>query len=73
MPLLIQTTYWVCMIQINLNLVTLNTEQLIPYSRISLVDTISSLQDSEGGGIPISEVHELLIKIHDILDDAVSK
>ena len=29
--------------------------------------------DSEGGVIPVSEVHELFLKVHDILDNAVSK
>ena len=52
---------------------TFDTEQLISHLRVSLVDTISSLPDSEGGVIPVSEVHELLIKFHDILDNAVSK
>ena len=52
---------------------TVHMEQLISYLRVALVDTISSLPDSEGGVIPLSEVHELLIKIHDILDNAVSK
>ena len=51
----------------------LNMEQLIPHIRVVLVDTISSLPDSEGVVIPVSEVHELPIKIHDILDNAVSK
>ena len=41
---------------------TLGTEQLISYLRVSLVDTISSLPDSEGGVIPVSEVCELHIK-----------
>ena len=52
---------------------TLNTEQLISHLRVAFVDTISSLLDSEEGVIPASEVHELLIKVHDILDNAVSK
>ena len=42
-------------------------------SRVALVETISSLPDFEGGVIPVSEVCELLIKAHDILDNAVSK
>ena len=37
------------------------------------VGTISSLPDYEGEVIPVLEVHELLIKIHDILDHAMSK
>ena len=52
---------------------TLDTEQLIPHLRISLLDTVSSLPDSEGGIIPVSEVHDLLLNVHDILDMAVSK
>ena len=48
-------------------------EQLISHLRVALVDTISPLHNSEGGVIPMSEVCELLIKIHDILDNAVSK
>ena len=48
-------------------------EQVISHIRVSLVETISSLPDSEGEVIPVSEVHELLIKIHDILDNAMSK
>ena len=52
---------------------TLNMEHLISHLRVALVDNISSLPNSEGGDIPVSEVCELLIKIHDILDNAVSK
>ena len=52
---------------------TLDTEQLISCLRVVLVDTLSSLPDSEGGVIPVSEVCELLLKVHDILDNAVSK
>ena len=51
---------------------TLNMEQLIPCIKVALVDTISSLPDSEGGVIPVSEVHKLLNKVHDILDNAES-
>ena len=47
-------------------------KQLISHLRVALVVTISCLQDSEGGVIPVSEVCELLIKVHNILDDAVS-
>ena len=50
-----------------------NTEQPISHLSVALVDTVSSVPDSKGGVIPISEVHELLIKVHDILDNAVSK
>ena len=53
-----------------MSLSTLNSSFL---TSVSLVDTISSLPDSEGGVIPVSEVCELLLKVHDILDDAVSK
>ena len=51
---------------------TLDTEQLISHLSVALVDTLSSLPDSEGGVLPLSEVYELLLKVHDILDDAVS-
>ena len=37
------------------------------------MDNIASLQVSDGGVIAASEVHELLTKIHDILDNAMSK
>ena len=52
---------------------TLNTEQLISHIRVAVVDTISPLQDSEAGVISVSEECELTTKIHDILDNAVSK
>ena len=52
---------------------TLDTEQLISCLRVAFLDTLSSLPNSEGGIIPVSEVHELLFKVHDILDSAVSK
>ena len=52
---------------------THDTEQLISHLRVALVDNISSLPNSDGADIPLSEVHELLIKVHDILDNAVSK
>ena len=48
-------------------------EQLISHLWVALVDTLSSLPDAEGGVLPVSEVHKLLLKIHDILDKAVSK
>ena len=48
-------------------------EQLISCLRVALVDTISSLPNSEGGFVPVSEVNELLIKVHDLLDSAVSQ
>ena len=52
---------------------TLSMDQVICHLRVALVDTVSSLLDSEGGVILVSEVHELLIKVHDIVDNAVSK
>ena len=52
---------------------TLDTEQLISHLRVALVDTLSSLPNSEGGIIPVSEVCKLLLKVHDILTNAVSK
>ena len=39
-------------------LATLDTEQLISHTRTTLVDTIPSLQDSDGGVIMASEVHD---------------
>ena len=51
---------------------TLDTEQLISCLRVALVDTLSSLPSTEGGTIPVSEVPDLLLKVHDILDKAVS-
>ena len=52
---------------------TLDTEQLISHLWVALVDTPSSLPEAEGDVIPVSEVSELLLWIHDILDKAVSK
>ena len=52
---------------------TLDTEQLISHLRVSLVDTLSSLPETEGDIIPVSEVCELLLRIHGILDKALSK
>ena len=51
---------------------TLDTEQLISHLQVALVDTLSSLPEAEGGVILVSEVCELLLWIHDILDKAVS-
>ena len=48
-------------------------EQLISHSRTALVYTIVSLQDCDGGVMPVQEVPELLTKIHYILDNAESK
>ena len=44
---------------------TLDTEQLIMHLRVALLDTLSSLPDSEGCIIPVSEVQDLLLKVHD--------
>ena len=50
---------------------TLDTEQCISHLWVALVDTLSSLPNA--GVIPVSEVSELLLKVHDILGKAVSK
>ena len=52
---------------------TLDMKQLISHLWVALVDTLSSLPKAKGGVIPVSEVCELLLQIHDILDKAVSK
>ena len=52
---------------------TLDTKQLISYTRTVLVDIIAFLQGSDGELIAALEVHELLTRIHDILDNSVSK
>ena len=52
---------------------TPDTEQLISHLWVALVDTLSSLPEAEGDVIPVSEVCLLLLRIHDILDIAVSK
>ena len=52
---------------------TLDTEQIISHTGTALVDTFASLEGLEGGVIAASEVHELFTKIHDILDNALSK
>ena len=51
---------------------TLDTKNLVSCLRVALLDTLSALPNSEGGVIPVFEVHELLLKVH-ILDNAVSK
>ena len=51
----------------------LDTEQLICHLRVALLDSLSSLPGSEGGIIPVSEVHDLLLRVCNILDKAVSK
>ena len=52
---------------------TLDTEQLIFCLQFALVDTFYSLPEAEGDVIPVSEVCELLLQIHGILDKADSK
>ena len=52
---------------------TLDTEQLICCLRVAPVDTLSSLLNFEQGVIPVSKVGELLLKVHDLLYNAVSK
>ena len=52
---------------------TLDTEQFICHLRVALVDALSSLSNSEGGVIPVSEVCELFLKVHDIVDTVVFK
>ena len=50
-----------------------DTELLISCLWVAHVDTLSSLPKAEGDVIPVSEVCELLLQIHDILDRAFSK
>ena len=52
---------------------TLDIEQLISCLRVALLDTHPSLSNSDGGIVPVSEMHELLPKVHDILDSVLSK
>ena len=52
---------------------TLDKEQFISATRDTLVDTVDSLQVSDGGVNVASIVHGLPTKIHDILGNAVSK
>ena len=52
---------------------TLDTEQLISHLQVALVDTLSALPKAEGDVTPVSEMCELLLQIHGILDKAVSK
>ena len=51
----------------------LDTGQLISHLQVALVDTLFSLPEAEGDVIPVSEVLELFLQIHGILDKAVSK
>ena len=41
--------------------------------KTALADTIASVQSSDGGIFLVSKVHGLLTKMHDILDNSVSK
>ena len=52
---------------------TFDVSSLFSLARAALIDTITSLQGSEGGVIGASEVYELITDIHDILDNAVPK
>ena len=52
---------------------TLGIEQLISHMHNTNGDTFNSLKGSDTVGIPVSKVHVLLNKIHEILDKAVSK
>ena len=52
---------------------SLDTGQLISYTRTTLVNTIASLQGSDGGAIPVLKVYKWLTKIDNILDNALSK
>ena len=53
--------------------VTVDTNHLISYIRVTPVDTVTSLWGSDQGVIAASELHESPIQIHDILDSPVSK
>ena len=50
----------------------MGTEQFISCSRTTPVGAIALLQGSDGDVIPVSEVHELPTKIHNIMGSAVS-
>ena len=52
---------------------TMDTLHLTSHTRNALVDIITTLQDIDGGVIAELEVPDLLSKMHDILDSAVSK
>ena len=53
--------------------VPLHAEQVISHTRSAFLESIASLQGSDGGLIADSKVHDILNKIHDILDNAISK
>ena len=50
---------------------TLETELLISYTRTVIIDTITSLHNSEGEVILVTEVHDILTKLHGILGEPV--
>ena len=51
---------------------TLEMEKLMSHMKIAIMDVITILWDSDEEVVPDSEIHDLLCKIHDILDKAVS-
>ena len=53
--------------------VILQNKQLISHNTTVTIDTITSLQVSEWEVLPVWGVHELLTRIHDIQDRALSK
>ena len=53
--------------------ITSDIEQLISHTWTTLAVTIASIQGTDGSVTAALEVTELLTKIHDILDNAVSK
>ena len=48
-------------------------EELTSHKRCAISDTVTSLQGSEREVIKIPEIHDLLGKIHDILDKEIPK
>ena len=46
---------------------TFKAEHLMSYTRTAIAETITSFQDSDWEYITVSEEHNLLKKIHDIL------
>ena len=51
----------------------LDRKQLVFCMGSGIMDTITSLKSSHWELIPVSEAHDLLIKIHDLLDKDVSQ
>ena len=47
---------------------TLETEQPISDTRTVIIDTVTSINGSDINGTPVSEVHDVLNNIHDIVD-----